>query len=143
MVRWSLCSNFMCYLFFEKNIFCFILLEVIWTLITTPAYWEAMTSLWRNFYVGQLLTFGNPTYCSNSINYPGWTVFPKTYNMFFFFFSFFLMTPHLVEYSVINTITANKLMDVGINVKKYTHYSWWDCFFITSPATWKFYCCIV
>lgn len=63
-VRWSLRSNSMCYLFFEKNICYFILLEIIWTLITTPAYWEAITRLWRNCFVGQILTFGNPAYCS-------------------------------------------------------------------------------
>ena len=134
-----------CYLFFENNMCYFILLEIIWTLITTPAYWQAVTRLWRNYHVGQLLTFGNPAYCSIQSTTLGglFLLKPTTWCFVLFCFGLFLIAPQLVEYSVINTITSNKLMDIGINVKKYTCYSWWHCFFITSPATQKLFCCIV
>ena len=41
------------------------------------------------------------------------------------------------ERSVVTTIFANKLMDVGVDVPKYTSHSWWNVFFTKSPTAQK------
>ena len=41
------------------------------------------------------------------------------------------------ERSVVTTIFANKLMDVGVDVQKYTSHSWWDVFFTKCPTSQK------
>ena len=43
----------------------------------------------------------------------------------------------LIEHSVVTTIATNKLMDVGVDVPKYTSHSWWNFFFTKSPTAQK------
>ena len=42
-----------------------------------------------------------------------------------------------IEHSVVTTIFAKKLMDVGVGVQKYTSHSWWDVFFTKCPTSQK------
>ena len=66
--------------------------------------------MWANFsYLGTLLIAAVPSTTLDGL----FSLKPTTCFFLFFFFN----DPHLVEYSLINTITANKLMDAGINVK--------------------------
>ena len=43
----------------------------------------------------------------------------------------------LIEHSVVITIAAKKLIDIGIDVQKHTNHSWWDFFFTKSPTLKK------
>ena len=44
-----------------------------------------------------------------------------------------------IEHSVVTTIFANKLMDIGVDVQKYTSHSWWDVFFTKCPTSQKLF----
>ena len=49
----------------------------------------------------------------------------------------------LLEHSVVATIAANKLMDVGVNVQKHTAHSWWDFFFTQSPQAKQLFSALI
>ena len=45
----------------------------------------------------------------------------------------------MIEHSVVTAITANKLIEIGVNVQNLTSNSWWKFFFTTSPTTQKWF----
>ena len=45
----------------------------------------------------------------------------------------------LIEHSVVTAITANKLIEIGVNVQNLTSNSWWNFLFTTSPTTQKWF----
>ena len=45
----------------------------------------------------------------------------------------------LIEHFVVTTVTANNLMDVGVDVQKRTSHSWWVFFFTKSPTAQKLF----
>lgn len=45
----------------------------------------------------------------------------------------------LIEHFVVTTVTANNLMDVGVDAQKRTSHSWWVFFFTKSPTAQRFF----